>query len=199
MLSADDNENRPIGKAGPRKAKTEPGKKAEPGKKSEARKRKDVQQSAPKPDQLLEALQRLGTQVDETVSEPAVEDAGAPIAAQVSTPAISSESSVLETPLPEMSPVGAAEPAEATSVSLQTIADAYGDYSKKSLEQTSSFVAKLVSARSLGRALELQTNFAREAYETFVAESIRIRGLHRELAKQRLARLEGVIGMTKLR
>jgi hypothetical protein len=206
MLSADDNENKPIGKPSQRKASAKPGAttsvkagaKPEAGKRSEPRKRKDT--PAPKPDQLLEALQRLGAQT--------VEDVTAPIIEQAATPVMSSESSEAET-LPESNlrevqviPAAvtpAAAPAEAASVSLQTIADAYGDYSKKSLEQTSSFVARLVSARSLDKALELQTSFAREAYETFVAESKRIRELHRELAKQRLTRLEGFVGMTKPR
>ena len=42
-------------------------------------------------------------------------------------------------------------------------------------------------------AIELQVAFAREAYETFVAESKKIRELQGELAKQRLARLEGFV------
>jgi hypothetical protein len=195
MLSADDNENKPIGKPSQRKAKAsdktgaKPSAKAEPGKKSEPRKRKEAQSPAPKPDQLLEALQRLGSQ------EPVIE----PMPEQASAPVMSSESSASETPLPEMSPVAAAASVETTPVSLQAIADAYGDYSKKSLEQTSTFVAKLAGTRSLAGAFELQTAFAREAYETFVAESKRIRDLHRELAKQRLTRLEGFVGMTRAR
>jgi Phasin protein len=210
MLSADDDE--PDGKVSRRKAKAgekasektsakaEPSKKAEPrkaepGKKSEPRKRKEAKSPIPKPDQLLEALQRLGAQVEEPISEPILEPAGAP--------AISSESSVTEAPLPdipEMSSTAMAEPAAMTPVSLQTIADAYGDFSKKSLEQTSTFVAKLATTRSFDKAFELQTAFAREAYETFVAESRRIRELHRELAKQRLRRLEGfVMGTSRSR
>jgi len=182
MLSADENENKPIGKVNQRK-------KADAGKKGEPRKRKEARSPIPKPDQLLEALHRLGSQ------EPVIE----PMPEQVSAPIMSSDGPASETPLTEMSPVAAAAPAETTPVSLQTIADAYGDYSKKSLEQTSSFVAKLAGTRSLAGAFELQTAFAREAYETFVAESKRIRELHRELAKQRLTRLEGFVGMTRAR
>jgi hypothetical protein len=188
MLSSDENENRPIGKVGQRKAKAEQsGKKSE--KKSEPRKRKEGQPAAAKPDQLLDALQRASAPVEEQVS--------APIPEPISAPTPLSEVPPTETPLPEMSPIAAAQPAEpaeaaeAALVSLQTIANAYGDYSKKSFEQTSAFVAKLACARSLDKALELQTAFAREAYETFVAESRRIRELQGELAKQRLTRLEG--------
>jgi hypothetical protein len=211
MLSADDNENRPVGKVGQRKGKAEPGKKAESGKKAEAgkkgepRKRKDAQAPASKkPDQLLEALQRLGSQVEETVIEPIAVPASEPVAEQADAPVVSTESPATETALPEsnlreVQLIPAAIAAETTPVSLQTIADAYGNYSKKSLEQASSFVAKLAGTRSLAGAFELQTAFAREAYETFVAESKRIRDLHRELAKQRLTRLEGFVGMTRAR
>jgi hypothetical protein len=193
MLSADDNENKPIGKVSQRK-------KAEGNKKNEPRKRKDAQkkaQPAPKPDQLLEALQRLGAQPDEVIAPVAEPVASAPVMPIESSIESSTESSPSETALVETLPAPVAQPVDATPVSLRTIADAYGDYSKKSLEQTSSFVAKLAGARSLANAFELQTAFAREAYETFIEQSRRIRELHRELAKQRLTRLEGFVGMTR--
>ena len=62
--------------------------------------------------------------------------------------------------------------ASATTVQngLQAIATAYGDYGKKSFEDTKSFVEKLSGVKSLDKAIEAQTEFARSAYETFVAE-----------------------------
>ena len=189
MLSSDENDNKPSGKTGQRKAKSEPGKKADPGKKGEPRKRKEARSSIPKPDQLLDALQRLA-QGDDPLVAPILEQASASVA--------STENAQSGTPLPETAQIAATETADVPSVSLQTLADAYGDYSKKSLEQTSCFVAKLATTSSLHKAFELQTAFAREAYEMFVAESKRIRELHRELAKQRLTRLEGfVMGTTR--
>ena len=65
---------------------------------------------------------------------------------------------------------------------IQTIATAYGDYTKKSYEDTKSFIEKLSGVKSLDKALEVQTEFAKSAYETFVAESQKIRELHGELA-----------------
>ncbi len=47
---------------------------------------------------------------------------------------------------------------------------AYGDYAKKSFEDTKSFVEKLSGVKSLDKVLEAQTEFARSAYETFVAD-----------------------------
>jgi len=60
-----------------------------------------------------------------------------------------------------------------------------------SLEQTRSYFEKLAGVRSLGGAFEVQAEFARQACETFIAESQRIRELHGELTRQRLKRLEG--------
>jgi len=58
---------------------------------------------------------------------------------------------------------------------FQAIATAYGDYTKKSFEDTKSFVEKLSGVRSLDKAIEVQTEFAKTAYETFVSESQKIR------------------------
>ncbi len=72
--------------------------------------------------------------------------------------------------------------ASATTVQkgLQAIASAYGDYTKKSFEDTKSFVEKLSGVKSLDKAIEVQTEYAKSAYETFVAESQKIAGpLHR--------------------
>jgi phasin family protein len=85
--------------------------------------------------------------------------------------------------------------ASATSVQsgLQAIATAYGDYTKKSFEETRSFVEKLSGAKSLDKALEVQTEFAKSAYETFVTESQKIAGLYTDLAKQTYKPFEGLI------
>jgi hypothetical protein len=70
------------------------------------------------------------------------------------------------------------------SSGVQTIAAAYGDYTKKSLEDTKCFVEKLARVRSFDKAVEVQAEYAKTAYETFVAESRKIRGLYNDLAKQ---------------
>jgi hypothetical protein len=80
-------------------------------------------------------------------------------------------------------------------VSLQTIANAYGDYTRKSLEQTKCFIDKLTGVRTIDQAVEVQTEFAKQACETFVAEAQKIHDLHRELARQRIERLEGLMSM----
>ena len=57
---------------------------------------------------------------------------------------------------------------------FQAIATAYGDYTKKSFEDTRSFVEKLSGAKSFDKAVEIQTDFAKSAFETFVAEFRRL-------------------------
>ena len=76
---------------------------------------------------------------------------------------------------------------------VQAIASAYGDYTKKSFEDTKSYVEKLTGVKSLDKALEVQTEFAKSAYETFIAESQKIAGLYTDLAKTTYKPLEGLV------
>jgi phasin family protein len=76
---------------------------------------------------------------------------------------------------------------------FQAIAGAYGDYTKKSFEDTKSFVEKLSGVKSLDKAIEVQTEYAKSAYETFIAESQKIAGMYSDLAKQSFKPLEGMV------
>lgn len=67
---------------------------------------------------------------------------------------------------------------------FQAIATAYSDYTKKSFEDTRSFVEKLSGVKSVDQAIEIQTEFAKSAFETFMAESQKIGALYRDLATQ---------------
>lgn len=79
------------------------------------------------------------------------------------------------------------------SSGLQSIASAYGDYAKKSFEDTKSFVEKLSGVKSIEKAIELQTEYAKTSYETFVAESQKIGELYADLAKQAFKPFEGLV------
>jgi hypothetical protein len=94
----------------------------------------------------------------------------------------------------DTSPLGAVASADSVPVSFQNIANAYGDYTKKSFEQAMSFVEKLTGVRSLERAIEIQAEFAKQAYETFVAESQKICELYSELAQQIFKPMGGFVG-----
>ena len=67
---------------------------------------------------------------------------------------------------------------------FHAIATAYSDYTKKSFEDTRLFVEKLSGVKSVDKAIELQTEFAKSAFESFVAESQKIGALYRDLAAQ---------------
>jgi hypothetical protein len=76
---------------------------------------------------------------------------------------------------------------------LSAIASAYGDYTKKTYEDTKSFVEKLSGVKSLDKVLEAQSEFAKSSYETFVADAQKIAGLYGDLAKQAFKPLEGIV------
>jgi phasin family protein len=76
---------------------------------------------------------------------------------------------------------------------IQAIAGAYGDYTKKSFEDTKSFVEKLSGVKSLDKAIEAQTEYAKSAYESFVSESQKIAGMYTDLAKQTFKPIEGMV------
>jgi phasin family protein len=67
---------------------------------------------------------------------------------------------------------------------VQAIATAYADYSKKSFEESKGFVEKLAGAKSIEKAVEFQSEYAKTAYALFVAEMTRISELYKDLAKE---------------
>ena len=67
---------------------------------------------------------------------------------------------------------------------FHAIATAYSDYTRKSFEDTKSFVEKLSGVKSVDKAIEIQTEFAKSAFETFMAESQKIGALYRDLATE---------------
>ena len=113
-----------------------------------------------------------------------------PVCRAVSAEPVSAEPVLAESASAEPSP---AEPAP---VSLQTIANAYRDYTRKSLEEFGSFVEQLSGVRSLDKAMTVQSEFVKRAYETSVAESQKICELHNRLAKQTLDPFKGLTGKT---
>ena len=89
--------------------------------------------------------------------------------------------------------VRAGAPADNLAISIATIANAYGDYTRKSFQEGASFIDKLMGVRSLDKAIEIQTDFARQTYENFVAESQKICELYSQLARQIFKPWEGAV------
>ena len=60
------------------------------------------------------------------------------------------------------------------SKGLQEIAVESTDYSKKAFAESSAVVEKLMGAKSVESAIQIQTDFAKSAYEGFIAQASKI-------------------------
>jgi phasin family protein len=78
------------------------------------------------------------------------------------------------------------------AASVQAIAAAHADYTKKALHDGSEFVTKLASVKAPSDLMALQSEYAKTAYETFVAETKKISELYADLAKQAFKPLESL-------
>jgi hypothetical protein len=81
----------------------------------------------------------------------------------------------------------------ALSKGMQAIAVEVADYSKKSFEDGSSTFEKLIGAKSLDKAIEIQTDYAKTAYEGFVAGATRLGELYADLAKETYKPFEAAV------
>jgi hypothetical protein len=82
----------------------------------------------------------------------------------------------------------------AFSKSAQAIAVELADYSKKVFEQGTAATEKLIGAKSLEKAFEVQSDYAKIAYEGFVAEATKLGELYTDLAKEAYKPFEGQWG-----
>ena len=177
MLGTD--ENKPAGKPGQRKRK------AKQNAKTAQDSRKSDEQKIANADQFQDSPEPADVPNLSGETSPA-ETSSAETSPAETAPTVSADSAAVIASA-EIVPINVATN---VPISVQAIADAYGDYSKKSFEQTRFFFEKLAGTRSLGKALELQTDFFKQACETLIADSQRIRELHRDLARQNLQQLE---------
>ncbi|UPJ52289.1 phasin family protein [Bradyrhizobium sp. 200] len=197
------DETKPAGKSGRRKGKGERRKKAV-SQESLPESPATAQLQSPDQDQELRQPQPDHAESPKVDQQPAIEEPAAeePVVAVVASPepqpvaAPSPAESQPAEPPPAEPALAAPSPAEPASaepspaepapVSLQTIANAYRDYTRKSIEDFGSFVEQLSGVRSLDKAMTVQSEFVKRAYETSVAESQKICELHNRLAKQTL-------------
>jgi hypothetical protein len=73
--------------------------------------------------------------------------------------------------------------AAAVTKGWQSIAAETTDYSKKSFEKSRLLAEKLIAVKKMDEAFALQTDFAKTAYEDFVAEASKIGELYASIAK----------------
>ena len=91
----------------------------------------------------------------------------------------------------------ATDSAHTFAASLQTIATAHADFTKKLMEHNSEFISQLASVREPAKLMELQSEYMKNAHETFIAESKRIAELYADLFKQTTKPLEDLIAKNK--
>jgi phasin family protein len=83
------------------------------------------------------------------------------------------------------------------SKGVQAIAVEVADYSKKSFEQSTAAAEKLFGAKTLDKAIEVQSDYFKTAYEGFVAEATKIGELYTDLAKEAYKPIETAIAKVK--
>ena len=66
---------------------------------------------------------------------------------------------------------------------FQQIATEASDFSKKSFEASSGYFEKLMGVKSIDKAFELNSDFAKQSYEAIVAQSTKVGELITTLAK----------------
>ncbi len=80
------------------------------------------------------------------------------------------------------------------SKSWQAIAVEMADYSKKMFEQGTATTEKLIGAKSVEKAIEVQTDYVKSSYESFVAEATKIGELYTDLAREMYKPFESHFG-----
>jgi hypothetical protein len=81
----------------------------------------------------------------------------------------------------------------AVSKGAQAIAVESADFAKKSFEQSTATIEKLVGAKTLDKALEIQVDYLRTAYEGIVAQSTKIGALYANVARDAFKPFETLI------
>jgi len=82
------------------------------------------------------------------------------------------------------------------SKGLQAIAVEIADYSKKSFEDGSSAMEKLLGAKTLDKAIEVQSEYLKSSYEGLVSQMTKLGEMYVDLAKDAYKPFEGVLGKT---
>ena len=80
---------------------------------------------------------------------------------------------------------------------FQAIAAEATDYSKRSLETTSSYLEKLMSVKSMESAIQVQSEFAKSQIEGFVAQATKMGELYKSMANQAFKPAETAFAQAK--
>jgi phasin family protein len=75
----------------------------------------------------------------------------------------------------------------------QVIAAEITDYSKKSIEGSAAAWERLLGAKSMEKAMEIQSAYLKSSYEDFVAEATKLGELYTDFAKEAYKPFEGTL------
>jgi phasin family protein len=73
---------------------------------------------------------------------------------------------------------------------IQAIAQEAADFSRKSFEKSTATFEKVTAAKSLDKVLEVQQSYAKESYETLVAQMTKFNELYLSAAKEAMKPFE---------
>lgn len=76
---------------------------------------------------------------------------------------------------------------------LQAIAVEMTGYTKKAFEEGTAQMEKLLGAKSLEQAVELQTSYVRKAYDDYVAQAAKLNGMYADVAKDAYKPVEAAL------
>lgn len=83
------------------------------------------------------------------------------------------------------------------SEGAQAIAAEASDYTKRVFENGSATFEKLFAVKSFDKVIEIQTDYAKQAYEGFVAEATKMGELYADIAKSTYKPFEAIIAKSK--
>ena len=83
------------------------------------------------------------------------------------------------------------------SKGFQAIAVEVADYSKKSFEDGSALVEKLLATKTIDKAIEVQSAYVKSSYETYLARMTKIGELYADLAKESYKPVETALSKVK--
>ena len=79
----------------------------------------------------------------------------------------------------------------------QAIAAEMSDYTKRSFEEGTATFEKLISAKSVEQAVEIQTNYAKRAYDEYMHQVNKIGGMYASMAKEAYKPVERALQNTR--
>ncbi|WP_046869511.1 phasin family protein, partial [Microvirga massiliensis] len=81
---------------------------------------------------------------------------------------------------------------EAASRGVQAIGAEATDYAKKSFEHSTATLERLLGVKTLDKAIEIQTDYLKSAYDGFVAQATKFSELYTSVAKDVFKPYEGL-------